>query len=139
MPSSTAPNGIVYPLSTDPIAPLNAVFQDLAESAQSALLVRTEASTQTTDYVLALTDAGLVVPMDKAGAATLTVPPESSVGFPVGTVVFVYNMSADDVTITEGAGVTVRNVGAVSQYGEVVLRKRASNEWVLTGEVITGS
>lgn len=132
MPSSTAPNGIVYPLSTDPIAPLNAVFQDLAETAQAAMLVRAEADTRTTDYTLALSDAGLVVPMDKDGEATLTVPPESSVGFPVGTVVFVYNMSSDDVTVTEGAGVTVRNAGTVSQYEEVVLRKRASNEWVMS-------
>jgi len=132
MPSSTTPNGIVYPLSTDPIAPLNAVFQDLAESAQAAMLVRSEASTQTVDYTLALSDAGLVVPMDKSGAATLTVPPASSVDFPVGTVVWVYNMSADDVTVTEGAGVTVRNAGTVAQYAEVVLRKRATNEWVMS-------
>jgi hypothetical protein len=37
MPDFTSPGGIVYPLPTDPIAPLNAVFQDLAESAQDAI------------------------------------------------------------------------------------------------------
>jgi len=38
MPASTSPDGIVYPLPTDPVAPLNAVFQDLADSVQDALL-----------------------------------------------------------------------------------------------------
>jgi hypothetical protein len=37
MASSTSPDGIVYPDASDPIAPLNAVFQDLAESVQDAL------------------------------------------------------------------------------------------------------
>jgi hypothetical protein len=37
MASSTSPDNIVYPDASDPIAPLNAVFQDLAVSVQEAL------------------------------------------------------------------------------------------------------
>ena len=37
MASATSPDGIVYPDASDPIAPLNTVFQDLAESVQAAL------------------------------------------------------------------------------------------------------
>ena len=37
MASSTSPDGIVYPDASDPVAPLNTVFQDLAESVQAAL------------------------------------------------------------------------------------------------------
>lgn len=37
MASTTSPDGIVYPDASDPIAPLNTVFQDLAESVQVAL------------------------------------------------------------------------------------------------------
>jgi hypothetical protein len=40
MASTTSPDGIVYPDANDPIAPLNAVFQDLAESVQAALDAR---------------------------------------------------------------------------------------------------
>lgn len=36
MASSTSPDGIAFPDASDPIAPLNAVFQDLAESVQAA-------------------------------------------------------------------------------------------------------
>jgi hypothetical protein len=40
MASATSPDGIVYPDASDPIAPLNTVFQDLAESVQTALDTR---------------------------------------------------------------------------------------------------
>jgi len=37
MASQTSPSGIVYPDASDPVAPLNTVFQDLAESVEAAL------------------------------------------------------------------------------------------------------
>jgi hypothetical protein len=37
MPGTTSPDNIVYPLPGDPIAPLNTVFQDMADSVQDAL------------------------------------------------------------------------------------------------------
>ena len=37
MASTTSPSGIVYPDASDPVAPLNTVFQDLAESVEAAL------------------------------------------------------------------------------------------------------
>lgn len=37
MASSTSPSGIVYPDASDPVAPLNTVFKDLADSVQAAL------------------------------------------------------------------------------------------------------
>ncbi|MCH9736248.1 MAG: hypothetical protein K0U78_17125 [Actinomycetia bacterium] len=37
MASSTSPSGIVYPDASDPVAPLNTVFKDLADSVQTAL------------------------------------------------------------------------------------------------------
>lgn len=130
MPDTTTPSGIVYPVPTDPIAPLNAVFQDLAESAQSAIITRIESSAKIDDYTLALSDAGLVIAMNKTGPATLTIPENSSVAFPIGTIVWVYNLSAQAVTIQGDGGVTLRNAAAIAQFGEIRLRKRATNEWV---------
>jgi len=131
MPSSTSPSGIIFPLSSDPIAPLNAVFQDLAESAQAALLVRKETTVRSDDYTLALSDSGQVVPMDKPTAGTVTVPLNSAVAFPIGTIVWVYNLSPATVTVAGDSGVTVRNAGDVEQFEEFYLRKRATNEWVM--------
>lgn len=135
MPATTSPDSIVYPVPSDPVAPLNTVFQDLAESTQDALTsVRNlveESTVRTADYTIALTDAGKVVPMNKTGAGTLTIPANVTVPFPVGTVLYVYNMSADLVTVAAAGGVDLRNGGTVAQYAQVTLRKRATNEWVL--------
>ena len=135
MPATTSPDSIVYPVPSDPVAPLNTVFQDLAESTQDALVsVRNlveETTVRTADYTIALTDAGKVVPMNKTGAATLTSPLTATVAFPVGTVLYVYNMSSSDVTVAAAGGVELRNGGDIVQYGQVTLRKRATNEWVL--------
>jgi hypothetical protein len=106
-----------------------------AADAASAVLL-TETTERTANYTLALDDAGKVVPMNSASALTLTVPPNSSVAFSVGTTINVYRVGAGAVTIAQGSGVTVRNAGAIKdQYGEVSLRKRATDEWVLAGNV----
>lgn len=90
-------------------------------------------NTQTgTAYTLVLADRGKVVEMDNAAANTVTVPPNASVAFPIGTIIGVYRAGAGQTTIAAGTGVTVRNAGAISaQYGEVSLRKRALDEWVM--------
>lgn len=91
---------------------------------------------QTGNYTLALSDVAKVVAMDNSSAATVTVPSNSSVAFPVGTVINVYAMTANTVTIAAESGVTVRNSGDISdQYVEVSLRKRDTDEWVLSGGV----
>lgn len=92
-----------------------------------------ETEEKTVDYTLALADSGLVVQMNKSGAATLTIPTNASVAFPIGTIVGVYNRSSDAVTVVGAAGVTVRNDGAVGQFAEASLRKRATDEWVMVG------
>lgn len=96
-----------------------------------------ERTAQTAAYTLVLADAGQVVVMNASSAVTLTIPAEASVAFAVGTVIAVYNTSASTLTIagaTSPATVTVRNnANGLSQYQEVSLRKRASNEWVRVG------
>lgn len=92
-----------------------------------------ETTAKTADYTLALADAGKIVSMNKSGTATLTVPTNASVAFPIGSIVGVYNQSSDAVTVAGDSGVTVRNDGTVDQYGEVSLRKRATDEWVMVG------
>jgi len=92
-----------------------------------------ETAEKTADYTLALGDFGQIVQMNKSGTATLTVPTNASVAFPVGTVIGVYNRSSDAVTVAGDSGVTVRNAGDVAQYAEASLRKRGTDEWVMVG------
>lgn len=87
-------------------------------------------------YTLVLADAGRVVEMSNAGVNTLTVPPNSEVAFPAGTIIEVCQIGAGTTTIAEGSGVTIQNQGDIAeQFGTVSLRKRATNEWVLSGAV----
>ncbi len=89
-----------------------------------------------TAYTLALTDGGKVVEMDNAAANTLTVPPNATVAFPVGTIIEVYRMGVGVTTVAAGTGVIVRNAGSLrAQYSTAALRKRATDEWVLGGDL----
>lgn len=104
---------------------------DLVPSGTSTLASVDQAGTA---YTLAATDAGKVVRMTAAGAATVTVPTNATVAFAVGTVINVYAAGAGGVTVAAATDVTIRNNGAaLAQYDEVSLRKDAADEWVRVG------
>lgn len=91
-----------------------------------------------TTYTLVLTDAFKAVECSNASAITLTVPLNSSVAFPVGTVLEIYQGLAGQVTVSGAGGVTIRAYNGsktAGQYATVGLRKKATDEWVLTGGV----
>lgn len=101
-------------------------------------------STKTTSYTLALADADSIVEMNSASAQVFTIPPNSSVAFPIGTTVELVRIGAGSVTITPGAGVTIPNsieaAGTssrtiTSQYTSASLYKRATDAWVLSGSI----
>lgn len=97
------------------------------------------ANTQTGDYTTVLSDAGKVIEMNAATPKTITIPPNASVAYPVGTVIELFRLGSGEVTISPGAGVTLRTVGGVNrlnkQYSSATLRQRATNEWVLAGDL----
>jgi hypothetical protein len=107
---------------------------DTAFTSAFAPLLLTETTTRTANYTLALTDQGRVVPMDGT-SLEVTVPTDAAVAFPIGSVVNIYNLNASDVTIQGDTGVTVRNDGDLAQFGEVSLRKRGTDEWVVAGNL----
>ena len=92
---------------------------------------------QTASYTLVLADAGKAVEVNNASANTLTVPPNSSVAFPTGTQIIVFQQGAGATTITAGAGVTLRskdsNLAVDGQYASVALIKRDTDEWYVIG------
>ncbi len=92
-----------------------------------------------TTYTLALTDDGKVVEMNNASANTLTVPPNSSVAFPVGSQILVLQTGAGQTTLAAGAGVTVNskdgNLKLSAQWCAATLIKRATDVWVVIGDL----
>jgi hypothetical protein len=92
-----------------------------------------------TTYTLALADAGTCVEMTSASANTVTVPPNSSVAFPIYTAIRICQYGTGQTTIAAGVGVTIDTPSALvlrTRYSEVTIRQRAANEWVLSGDTV---
>lgn len=128
---SFAPAGSIA--ATDVQAALEELDTDVQGKADKSLTI----NTQTADYTLALVDAGNVVSMNLTGTANnLTVPPNSTVAFPIGTQITVKQNGTGITTIVEGAGVTITppaGGGLVSpgQGQPMVLLKTGTNTWDL--------
>ena len=93
---------------------------------------------QTGAYTLVLTDANKAIEVTAASAVNLTIPTDASVNFPVGTVIEVDQMGAGKVTIVGASGVTIQAAATPTtrtQYSALVLRKRAANLWLVTGDM----
>jgi trimeric autotransporter adhesin len=95
-------------------------------------------SAQTASYTLVLADKNKIVEMSVATANTLTVPPNSSVAYPVGSQINILQTGAGQTTVTAGAGVTVNATPGLkirTQWSYATLVKRATDTWVLVGDI----
>jgi len=92
-----------------------------------------------TAFTLLLTDGGNMVTMNNASANTLTVPPNASVAFPIGTEIVISQEGAGQTTIAPGAGVTINSAGGLlslsSQYSSATLVYKGSDVWLLMGDL----
>lgn len=98
---------------------------------------------QTASYTFALTDANnTLVTISNASANTLTIPPNSSVAFPVGTVLNFAQVGAGQTTITQGSGVTITSIGSTAsapktrvQYSAGSAIQTSANNWLVIGDL----
>jgi len=92
-----------------------------------------------TSYTTVLGDDGKLITCDNAAAIALTIPPNSSVAFGIGTQINIMQLGAGQVTITPGAGVTIRSAGSKlktnAQYAVATCLKIASDTWVAVGNL----
>ncbi|QXO13124.1 minor tail protein [Gordonia phage Jojo24] len=113
------------------------IQQMIDASVLAAQLVTINA--QTGAYTLLATDANKAVEVTSAAAVNVTIPTNASVAFPIGTVIEVDQMGAGKVTIVGASGVTVQSAVATpttrAQYSALVLRKRAADLWLVTGDL----
>ncbi len=98
----------------------------------------TPVNTQTSSYVAQLGDLNGIVEMGVSTACTFTVPPNSSVAFPVGSTITVNQLGAGQVTLTAGAGVTILTPYSLTtrvQYSTVSVIKIATDTWMAAGDL----
>lgn len=132
-------------LTGTPTAPTAAKSTNTTQVATAAFVDRAAKETTTrsvagTTDTLVLADKGGTVKFTSGSATAVTVPPNSSVAFPVDTYINLEAWGAGVVTVTAGAGVTIQNANGLKlakQYSMVTLRKDATDVWILGGDTTT--
>lgn len=95
-------------------------------------------NSQSAQYTLALSDMGKHIDITTGG---VIIPANSSVAFPIGASIVIYNDSASTQTITitsdtlRQAGTSNTGSRTLAQYGVATLLKVAATVWVVSGNV----
>jgi hypothetical protein len=92
-----------------------------------------------TSYTTVLGDDGKLITLDNASAITLTIPPNGTVAYGIGTQLNIMQLGAGQVTITPGAAVTIRSFNSrlktSGQYAVATVVKIATDTWVAVGSL----
>jgi hypothetical protein len=106
-------------------------------------LINLGINTQTgTTYTTVLADNGKLVTLSNASAITLTIPPNSSVAYPVGAQLNLAQLGAGQVTFAGGSGVTIVSTGATAsapklraQYSTATAVQTSTDNWLVMGDI----
>ncbi len=92
-----------------------------------------------TTYTLVAADLGKIVTLSNASGITLTVPPSI---FATGNIVNIQQIGAGQVTLAQGAGVTITSTGATvaapklrAQYSAASIICTGSNTFTVIGDI----
>lgn len=118
-------------------------IRSLGSSVDSALGQLTLNAQTGTTYTFVLTDnRNKLVTASNASAQTYTIPLNSSVAFPTGSMINIIQIGAGQVTIQGASGVTVASNGATStapklrvQYSAATLIKVGTDSWYVIGDI----
>jgi hypothetical protein len=123
---------------TGPTGPTGATGTAGVTGATGPTLVGFNTQTGTT-YTLVLDDKDKMVTLNNASAITLTVPPSI---FSANDIVNIAQFGAGQVTLAEGAGVTITSTGATSsapnlraQQSACTVICTASNTFLIVGDL----
>lgn len=137
----SSPDTISTTLIQDGQAAGSITPSDLRVVTDSLAGVYAPAAKTSTPYVLTLADRGTCIDMNLAGANAVNVPTDASVAFDNGTLIEGCQYGAGQTTIqavTPGT-TTIRSATGTfttrAQYSGWSLRKRAANEWLLSGDL----
>jgi len=89
-----------------------------------------------TSYTLVLTDAGKILDLSNAAAIALTIPANSSVPFPIDTIIDVCQAGAGQITVGITTDTLRGNTKSNGQWKFISLWKRNTTEWVVIGGTV---
>lgn len=93
-----------------------------------------------TTYTLQFSDFHKWVSLSNAGAITVTIPPNSTTPYPIGTEIEGHQEGVGQVTIVGGSGVTVTGspgLKTADRYSVFGIKKMGTNTWLAYGRLAT--
>jgi len=117
--------------------------QTLTNKTLTAPVITYSVNAQTgTTYTPVLSDAAAVITLTNASSIAVTIPPNSSVAYAVGTQINFIQGGAGQVTISGGSGVTIASTGGTStapkiraQNAMATAIQTAANTWYVVGDI----
>jgi hypothetical protein len=117
--------------------------QTLTNKTLTSPLINLGINAQTgTTYTTVLTDNGKLITQTNASPITTTIPPFSSVAYPVGAQLNFVQYGVGKVTFAQGAGVTISSTGATAtapelraQYSSATAICVAQDDWLIAGDI----
>jgi hypothetical protein len=117
--------------------------QTLTNKTLTSPLINLGINAQTgTSYTTVLADNGKLTTLTNASAIAVTIPPNSSVAYPVGAQINMAQLGAGQVTVSGGSGVTIVSTGATAtapkaraQYSTLTAVQTATDNWLVMGDI----
>lgn len=142
VPTSVTKTGDVTISDTGVAAIASGVIVDADVNASAAIaltkLAPISTNAQIASYTIVASDSTKIVEMNVATANNLTIPPNSSVAYAVGTQINILQVGAGQTTVVAGSGVTVNSTPGLklrAQFSYATCIKRATDTWVLVGDL----
>jgi len=131
--SASKLSGVVTPTSTD----------TLTNKTLTAPIITYDINAQTgTTYTLVLADAGKIITSSNSSTVTVTIPPNSSVAYAIGSSITVISIGAGLTSFAQGSGVTITSTGATAtapvlrvQHSSATAIKTATDTWRVVGDI----
>lgn len=141
--ATTTNFGWTTPDDTDLVKNGASAIRSLGSSIDTALGQLTLNAQTGTTYTLVLTDnRNKLITANNSSAQTYTIPLNSSVAFPTGSIINIIQIGTGQVTIQGASGVTVASTGAVStapklrvRYSAASLIKVGTDSWYVVGDI----
>jgi hypothetical protein len=141
--SSISNTGLLtLPTSTDTIVG-RATTDTLTNKTLTAPIVTVSVNAQTgTTYTTVLSDNTSIITLSNAASISVTIPPNSSVAYAVGTQLNFAQYGTGQVTISGGSGVTIVSTGGTAaspklraQYASASAIQTSANNWLVVGDI----
>jgi hypothetical protein len=95
-----------------------------------------------TSYTTVLADNGKMTTLSNGASIAVTIPPNSSVAYPVGAQINMAQLGIGQVTVSGGVGVTVVSTGATAsapkartQYSTLTAVQTSTDNWLIMGDI----